>query len=134
MARTHTKPTGRPRRYATPEAFDAKVDEYAALCKENKEPLTWTGMALHLGFAARICIDGYLEYEGFKDSVRRAKLMVENSYEKRLFGNNPAGGMFGLKNMGWSDKQEVDHRTPDGIQVDTRHTLDDFYAIPKPKP
>lgn len=96
---------GRPRHYNSPEEFDAKVDEYMQHCKDNKEPVTWTGMALYMGFAGRICIDEYAKYDGYSYSVRRAKSLVEWNYEMRLSGNSPTGSIFALKNMGWHDKQ-----------------------------
>jgi len=109
-----SKQTGRPRLYQTPEEFDAKVDAYYQYCQDREEPITWTGLARFLGFSSRQSIDEYLNYEGFSDSVKRAKLLVEWSYECRLFGPNAAGPIFALKNMGWTDKQEIDHRSGDG--------------------
>ncbi len=97
---------GRPRKYSSPDEFDAKVNEYIAICVANEEPITWTGMALHLGFSSRSEIDNYLEYDGFSHSVKRAKMIVENAYEKRLQGSNPTGAIFALKNMNWRDKVE----------------------------
>lgn len=101
---------GRPRLYDTPEQFDAKVYEYQDHCKENKEPVTWTGLALFLGFSSRQSIDEYLNYEGFSDSVKRAKTFVEWNYEKRLASGDgtPTGAIFALKNFGWKDKTETD--------------------------
>ena len=74
--------TGRPRHYDTPEEFDAKVKEYYDWCKASEEPITWTGLALYLGFSSRQSIDEYKNYPGFSDSVKRAKLLVENAYER----------------------------------------------------
>lgn len=109
------KKPGRPRKYDSPAQFDEAVGKYVALCKETNEPITWTGLALALGFATREAIDTYLEYDGFSDSVKRAKLIVQNAYEKRLAGTTPTGAIFALKNFGWHDKQEVQadvtHRT-----------------------
>lgn len=99
--------TGRPRKYETPEAFDAAVDKYVSRCEFNQQPVTWTGMALALGFADRSGIDEYQKYEGFSYSVKRAKSFVALSYEQRLSGNAPTGAIFALKNMGWSDKLDV---------------------------
>ena len=99
----------RPRKYKSPEEFDAAVDAFVSECKETDEPITWTGVALALGFTSRGAIDEYLHYDGFSHSVKRAKLFVENYYERRLSSNAPTGGIFGLKNMGWSDKQELEH-------------------------
>lgn len=101
---------GRPRKYDSPEQFDAAVDDYVADRKIAERRLTWTGLALHLGFCSRVSIDEYAKYEGFSYSVKRAKLLVENSYEESLDKEgSPAASIFALKNFGWSDKQEMEH-------------------------
>jgi len=104
---------GRPRKYNSPEEFDAKVDEYFIECDG---PVTWTGLALHLGFCSRSAIDEYAEYDGFSYSVKRAKLLVEHNYEKRL-GNSelsPSGTIFALKNFNWTDKTQTELSGPNG--------------------
>ena len=108
---TEVNKGGRPRLYESPEDFDAKVLEYHQYCKTEQEPVTWTGLALFLGFSSRQSIDEYAKYDGFSDSVKKAKTLVEWEYEKRLIQGHPAGPIFALKNMGWSDKQEIDHTT-----------------------
>ena len=65
-------------------------------------------MCLALGFTSREAVDTYADYDGFSDSVKRAKTLVENAYEKRLHGHNAAGAIFALKNMGWRDRQDLD--------------------------
>lgn len=104
-------PAGRPRTYSSPEEFDAAVDEYVAVREADGKRLTWTGLALHLGFASRSAIDEYAQYEEFSYSVKRAKMLVENSYEERLGEEklSAAGTIFALKNFGWKDKQETEH-------------------------
>lgn len=108
---------GRPRLYDSPEAFDAAVEKYRKQCERKEAPMTWTGLALALGFSSRKSIDEYEKYDGFSHSVRRAKMLVESSYEQRLFGPNATGPIFALKNMGWSDRQEIDHRSGDGTMT-----------------
>lgn len=100
---------GRPRHYTDPAEFDRAVDAYVAQCVADEQPITWTGLALALGFASRSAIDEYAKYDGFLYSVQRAKLIVENAYEKRLHGNAPTGAIFALKNMDWADKQAHEH-------------------------
>ncbi len=100
------KKVGRPRIVQTPEEFDALVEEYEALCQENECPVTFTGMAIHLGFASRRSFYDYEKTEGFSHSVKRARLLVEAEYESRLHGPNVAGAIFALKNHGWSDKPQ----------------------------
>lgn len=121
---TEAKAIGRPRLYASPDEFDAKVDEYFQRCKEEGEPITWTGLALFLGFSSRQSIDEYAKYDGFSDSVKRAKLLVEYAYEIRVMGNNATGPIFVLKNMGWSDKQEHALTGADGGPVQVKHRIE----------
>ena len=101
---------GRPRKYSNPETFDLMVDCYVAECELNEEPLTVTGLALYLGFCDRQSLYDYGKNEGFEAftcGVKRARQLVEHSYEVAMRkGEAPAGNIFGLKNMGWKDKQE----------------------------
>ena len=71
---------------------------------EDKEKPTITGLTLYVGFCSRSSWDDYSDREGFSYIVKRAKLTVENSYEK----SGTTFDMFALKNMGWKDKTEVD--------------------------
>jgi hypothetical protein len=110
------KANGRPRLYDTPEQFDAKVKEYQTYCEVKEQPVTWTGLALFLGFSSRQSIDEYLNYDGFSDSVKRAKTFVEWHYEMKLHQPSPTGSIFALKNFGWSDKStEAEAITPDHV-------------------
>jgi len=104
----------REKQIKTPEEFDALVDEYVSICVAEDKTVTLTGMILHLGLSSRQSLDRYKTYDGFSDSVKRLKLLVENAYEQRLAKNNPTGSIFALKNMGWSDRQELDHQSSDG--------------------
>ena len=67
-------------------------------------------MILHLGLSSRESLDEYGRRPEFSDSVKRAKLLVENQYEMKLDGSRPTGAIFALKNMGWSDRKEVEWR------------------------
>jgi len=97
---------GRPRTISSPETMDMLVDSYIDMCKQSNEPITLTGMILSLGLSSRDAFDEYLNYDGFSNSVKRAKLFIENAYESRLVnGTNAASSIFALKNFGWLDKQ-----------------------------
>ena len=99
---------GRPMIIESPEEMDRLVDLYLAVCVENKAPITLTGCILALGLSSRESLDLYQGREGFIDSVKRIKLIVENAYENNLHGTTSTGSIFALKNMGWKDKQEVE--------------------------
>jgi len=105
---------GRPRKYTDPKEFDKKVDEYIKYCTKEQIPTTYTGLALYLGFSQRVAIDEYLKYEGFSNSVKRAKAIIEERYERKLQDGSPTGAIFALKNYGWSDKSQVDNISSDG--------------------
>ena len=110
----------RPRKIESPEMMDALVDAYVWECRNNHEPLTLSGMILALGLFERNSLDKYATYsEDFAHSVKRAKLIVAHAYEINLRGNNVTGSIFALKNFGWSDRQQLEHTSPDGSMTPT---------------
>lgn len=101
---------GRPRKYTESEIMQKKINNYFKECDKNNEPYTITGLCLVLD----ICRDTLLEYtknEEFSDTIKKAKLKVENYLEKHLITDNSTTGIiFNLKNnFGWKDKQELEH-------------------------
>lgn len=132
---------GRPPFYETIEELDKKIAEYWNYIlgdfteeeHEDEEGVTFTrkvytrypehpsvtGLALYLGFTSRQALLNYEDKPEFVDSVKKAKLKVEHSYEQALHGRNQAGPIFALKNFGWADKQEIDQKTEHsgGIEI-----------------
>ena len=97
-------PGGRPRKFSTPEEMQTAIDKYF---EDHPKP-TICGLALALGFAQRKSLLNYEGYgEEFCNTVKRAKLIIEDSYEQELRGSHVAGPIFALKNFKWSDKQEI---------------------------
>lgn len=78
------------------------------------EPATITGLALYLGFESRQSIYDYEKNGKFSYTVKRARLRIEQEYEKKLHGINATGPIFALKNFGWRDQQNVEHTGKDG--------------------
>lgn len=99
---------GRPLKYKTNKELQCKVDEYFEKCDSNKEPYTITGLALALNMSRQDLIN-YQEREQFFDTIKNAKLKIENYLEKHLVSDNTVTGIiFNLKNnYGWKDKQET---------------------------
>jgi hypothetical protein len=110
---------GRPRKIASPAEMDRLVDEYVADRLANDQPITLLGLILHLGLNSRQSLDEYLAYDGFPDSVKRAKAIVEHEYEIRLINGGGAGAIFALKNFGWKDKQEVENSGGMTLTIET---------------
>ena len=103
----NNKAVGRPPKWNTPEELQAEIDKYFEHCAKTKEPLTITGLALALGTFRDVLMD-YQNKDEFSNTIKTAKLRIENAYEHRLIQNGRAGDIFALKNFGWKDKQEIE--------------------------
>ena len=93
--------------FETPEELDRLVESYI----ESTDILTMTGLALALGFCNRASIYDYEKRPEYSHTIKRAKMIVEQSYELSLRTQYSSGSIFALKNMGWTDKQEVEQTT-----------------------
>jgi hypothetical protein len=123
---------GRPPKYDNPDELANKINEYfESLLNEEgddfeKRP-TVSGLGLYLGFMSRSNFDEYAKKEDFKYIIKRAKYLVESSYEEMLLSKASTGAIFALKNMGWKDKTEVDQTITETKQVfkigDTEYEL-----------
>lgn len=124
---------GRPAHFENENNLQKKIDEYFQYIQgdykditlrdeegnpyvERKytrrpEQATITGMAIFIGFESRQSVYDYEKSGKFSYIIKRARLYVENAYEQALMSERPTGAIFALKNMGWTDKQEIDHTT-----------------------
>ena len=76
---------GRPRMYESPELFDEAVnDYYQTVMKTPGEPITLMGLILFMGFADYSSFYAYGSYDGFSQSVARARSLVMYEYEKNV--------------------------------------------------
>lgn len=99
---------GRPPIFETPEEIDLLVKDFFIECGKASIPVTISGLALYLGFESRQSFYDYEKKPDFSYTIKRARLKIEDNYEKRLDSKNPTGAIFALKNMGWKDKHEVE--------------------------
>lgn len=102
----------RPLLFKSPEELQKKIDEYFAKCTDDKwnEPVTITWLALHLN-TDRLTLMHYQERPDFINTIKNAKLRVEQAYEKRLIKRWSRWDIFALKNFNWVDKQEIEQKT-----------------------
>ena len=98
---------GRPPKYKTKVEIQEKIDNYFKDCQLNNKPYTITGLGLALDMSRQDLIN-YSKKDEFFDTIKRAKMRVENYLEERLINDSSATGIiFNLKNnYGWKDKQE----------------------------
>ena len=106
---------GRPAHYTNPGDLEAAIQEYFA--DQTTKP-TITGLAYPLGFESRQSLYDYEQRGEFSYMIKRARLKVEMGYENDLRGNNAAGPIFALKNMGWKDNQRSEITGADGGPVE----------------
>lgn len=100
-------PGGRPKSYNQVEKMKTKIDNYFNECNKNQEPYTITGLCIALDIC-RDTLSEYMKQDEFSDTIKKAKLKVENYLEKHLITDTSTSGIiFNLKNnFGWKDKQE----------------------------
>lgn len=112
---------GRPLKYKTVEAIQPLIDKYFE--ETPKKEWTITGLALALDTSRQTLCN--LEGRGeFFDTIKKAKEMVEHSYEVDLKKAGRTGTIFALKNFDWVDKKEVDQTGEMTIRIKD-HSEDD---------
>jgi hypothetical protein len=105
---------GHPAKFKSPEEMQVEIDKYFA---DEEEPIkTMCGLAIALGFCDRQSIYDYAKREEYSCTIKAAMLRIEQGYEKRVNGTTPTGPIFVLKNMGWSDRQDV-HLTSEPVLI-----------------
>ena len=96
---------GRPLKWNTVEEIEPLIEKY--FTDTPKAEWTITGLALALDTSRNTL----MEYEGkdlFSNTIKKAKEMVENSYEIDLKKSGRPGTIFALKNFDWKDKKEIE--------------------------
>lgn len=72
----------------------------------DPEPPTFAGFAFFLGFSSLEEFDEYIEQGAFAETLKRGRLRIEASYEKKLHTQATTGTIFALKSMGWKERTE----------------------------
>ena len=122
---------GHPPIYKTPQALQAKIDEYfqggyrKTKIKIGDElvevpDITISDLVIFLGFCDRRSFYDYENREGFSYTIKKARSFIEREYESLLRHHNCTGAIFALKNFGWIDNQHIDLKA----NVDSNVKLD----------
>lgn len=98
-------PEGRPLKFKTVKDLQTKIDKYFKDTPEDE--WTITGLALALDTSRKVLCE-YDEKEEYSNTIKKAKLKVENGYEVDLKKHGRSGTIFALKNFDWKDKTESD--------------------------
>lgn len=128
---------GRPRIVETPEQLKDGVNSYynsiikTRVTEEGEEIKyfyrpTITGLALHLGYATRQSIYyNQSNDDEFCYILKKATTFIEQYHEESLDSKNVAGHVFALKNMGWSDKTEIETKEVKDESIDLSKLSDE---------
>ncbi len=74
--------------------------------EHEKEP-TMSGLARALGMS-RSSLYNYSQKDEFLDTIKEARIHIEEIYEKHLmYTSQPTGVIFALKNLGWKDRTDM---------------------------
>lgn len=125
-------PGGRPPMYSKKEEIEYKIEDYFKKCEGEmakdadgnplldkwgniiyigKKPPTVTGLALALGFNTRLALLNYQGKPEFENTITRAKAVIEQYAEERLFDRDGVNGAkFSLANnfKNWTEKQQIE--------------------------
>lgn len=98
---------GRPRKYESPEEMQAVIEDYFNT-RTPDDPVTITGLMIHLDFVSRQSFYDYEKNGDFSYILKRARQRVEKYYEKlsQRTEGQVTGPIFALKQFGWTDKTE----------------------------
>lgn len=111
---------GRPPIFEDPEEMFEAGKAFIEERLQADEPLTITGLAIALGMS-RHTLQVYATGERgdpFRDVIKRLKAYVEDWVEQQThIGKNAAGAIFVLKNLGWSDKREIDQHISGSVSL-----------------
>ena len=105
---------GRPLKFKSVEELQVKIDNY--FNETPKEEVSITGLALALD-TSRETLCNYQNKDEYFDTLKKAKLRVENAYELRLIKRGTSGDIFALKNFGWKDKYENETTTTQRLVI-----------------
>lgn len=108
-------PAGRPLKFKTVKILQERIDAYFDDTPEDE--WTITGLALALD-TCRLTLLNYEEKPEFINTVKKAKLKVENGYEIDLKKHGRSGSIFALKNFDWSDKSSLELGGQGGGPID----------------
>ena len=107
--------TWRPLKFKTVEDLQKKIEEY--FDETSMEDYTITWLSLFLWFNSRNSLLNYEERPEFLGTIKRAKQMIEHSYEIDLKKHWRTWTIFALKNFEWKDKTEVDNNITWDLKV-----------------
>lgn len=101
------------------------VDNTRKAVNEKYDPPTVSGLALFLGFESIYDLEAYENQGLFKLHIRKARLLINAAFEKKLYNANASGAIFALKGMGRKIENPAtpaNEKTPDTLKIEIIQT------------
>ena len=92
-------------KFKTVEELEQKIDDYFK--NTPVEEWTITGLAIALDTSRKVLVE-YSDRDEYSNAVKKAKTLVEYSYELDLKKHGRSGTIFALKNFDWKDQTQTD--------------------------
>jgi hypothetical protein len=113
LRNTIQKAGGRPKLFQSEDELIEQINQYF---NEEDKP-TLAGLAYFIGID-RQTLYNYKKQDKFFGVIKKARDHIESIYEARLlYSDKPTGVIFALKNMNWSDRQEITQTTEHIIPI-----------------
>ena len=112
---------GRPLKYTDVNQILPLINKYFEETPKDEWTITWLALALDTSRTTLIdyvkyAEDGKIDYE-FTNAIKKAKDMVEYSYEIDLKKRWNTWTIFALKNFDWKDKTETDNKNENSWEI-----------------
>ena len=104
---------------------DTETQVKAKKTKAETDFLTFSGLALHLGFSSTQEMEDYELNGKYAQKIKRARLRVMADYEKKLHVTSSTGAIFALKSNGFGDRPEpkpTDDTGNTNVKLEIIHT------------
>lgn len=99
----------------SPAEFEERVYDYFEVTEPDR--YTFASLYLHVGVSDTTFKQMAKKAE-YRDAAEYARMRIMDGYELKLKTGNPTGAIFGLKNMGWSDKAEIEMAVDGTVKVE----------------
>ena len=142
------RPVGKPPLIKSPEEMELKIVDYFTNCPDKRVEVvfdtegnsheilidcpTLSGMTEFLGFVDRHSMYDYIRKPEYTHTIKKAYTAITRHYEKiGASGKAQAFIIFMLKNLGFSDRQEIIHQdvTPRDESIYEKMSVEDILII-----
>ena len=98
-------------------AKEAGKYTYTKVYHRDREPATFSGLALFLGFNSLRNFDDYEPKGQLSQILKQGRLRIEAEYEKRLHEHYTSGPIFALKSRGWNDGKTTEQPSSHSLNI-----------------